>query len=91
MPGVRTRDWGLRKTLAPSTQHLAPALKISGGFLEDRERLIYLAEVAKRSQCRPSQLLELRGMPAYRLDCAAAEAQARKEREPVEDGNVMEW
>lgn len=76
-----------------STVHcpLTTVPKISAGFLEDQERLLYWAEVAKRSQCRPSELLELRGMPAYRLDCAAAEAQALNERKSQEEVNVVEW
>jgi hypothetical protein len=53
--------------------------------------LIYWAEVAKRSHCRPSELLELQGMPAYRLDCAAAEAQALNEQKRQEETNVVEW
>ena len=38
--------------------------------------------MAKRSGCRPSQLLELTGMPAYLLDCTAAETLAARERVP---------
>jgi len=70
-----------------------PALqKISGDFLEDKERLLYLAEVAKRSHCRPSELLELTGMPAYLLDCTAAEALAARDRgELAKEENVIEW
>ncbi len=66
--------------------------KTSADFLEDKDRLLYLAEVAKRSNCRPSELLELIGMPAYLLDCTAAEALAAHERgewEPQE--SVIEW
>jgi len=54
--------------------------------------LAYLAEVAKRSHCRPSELLELTGMPAYLLDCTAAEVQAARERSESEKlENVIEW
>ena len=67
-------------------------LKTSVAFLLDRERLLYLAEVARRTHCRPSQLLELTGMPAYLLDCTAAEALAVRERSEVEEQeNVIEW
>ena len=51
---------------------------------------MYLAEVARRCNCRPSQLLELTGMPAYRMDCACAEARARAEAGEAE-GNLIEW
>ena len=70
-----------------------PALqKISGDFLEDKERLLYLAEVAKRSHCRPSELLELTGMPAYLLDCTAAETLAARDHGELEtQENVIEW
>jgi len=33
----------------------APKQKTSADSLEDKERLLYLAEVAKRSYCRPSE------------------------------------
>ncbi len=92
MRGPGTRGWGLGKTPVPSTQYPAPALKTSADFLEDKERLLYLAEVAKRSQCRPSELMELTGMPAYLLDCTAAEAVAAGERGELEtQENVLEW
>jgi hypothetical protein len=66
--------------------------KTSCPFLENHERLLYFAEVAKYSQCRPSQLLELTGMPAYVLDCAAAEALAAREREKSEtQASLIEW
>jgi hypothetical protein len=70
-----------------------PALqKISGDFLEDKERLLYLAEVAKRSHCRPSELLEITGMPAYLLDCTAAETLAARDYGQLDkDENVLEW
>ena len=71
---------------------LSTALKTSGDFLEDKERLLYLAEVAKRSCCRPSDLLELTGMPAYLLDCTAAETLAARDRNELEtEDNVIEW
>jgi len=90
--GLGTGDWGLGKTLVPSTQSPAPALKTSVDFLEDKERVLYLAEVAKRSHCRPSALLELTGMPAYLLDCTAAETVAARDRSELESGeNVIEW
>ena len=91
MQELGTRDLGLGKTPAPCPWYLAPVPKTSRRFLDNQQQLVYLAEVARRSQCRPSQLLELRGMPAYRLDCAAAEAQALNERQPAQEGNVMEW
>jgi hypothetical protein len=48
--------------------------------------------VAKRSCCRPSELLELTGMPAYLLDCTAAETLAAREHGEFEkDENVLEW
>jgi hypothetical protein len=51
-----------------------------------------VAEVAKRSYCRPSELLELVGMPAYLLDCTAAEALAARDRGELEtQENVVEW
>jgi hypothetical protein len=69
-----------------------PRQKTSRPFLENHERLLYFAEVARRSQCRPSQLLELTGMPAYLLDCAAAEALAAREREKSEaPASLIEW
>ena len=75
----------------PDTRTPSPS-KTSGDFLEDKERLMYLAEVAKRSCCRPSQLLELTGMPAYLLDCTAAETLAARDHgEFDEDENVLEW
>ena len=75
----------------PETRIPRPS-KTSGDFLEDKERLMYLAEVAKRSCCRPSQLLELTGMPAYLLDCTAAETLAARDHgEFDEDENVLEW
>jgi hypothetical protein len=53
---------------------------------------LYLAEVAKRSYCRPSELLELTGMPAYLLDCTAAEVMAARDSGQLENqGNVVEW
>jgi hypothetical protein len=53
---------------------------------------MYLGEVAKRSHCRPSQLLELTGMPAYLLDCTAAEALAARDLDQMEkEENVIEW
>lgn len=71
---------------------LSTVLKTSADFLEDKERLLYLAEVARRSHCRPSTLLELTGMPAYLLDCTAAEALAAHERSETEaQENVVEW
>ena len=67
-------------------------LRTSLGFLEDKERLLYLAEVAKRSYCRPSELLELAGMPGYLLDCTAAEALAARDRGDLDkEENVIEW
>lgn len=75
----------------PETRTPSPS-KTSGDFLEDKERLMYLAEVAKRSCCRPSQLLELTGMPAYLLDCTAAETLAARDHgEFSKDANVLEW
>jgi hypothetical protein len=51
-----------------------------------------VAEVAKRSHCRPSELLELTGMPAYLLDCTAAETLAARDRGEFEkEENVLEW
>jgi hypothetical protein len=48
--------------------------------------------VAKRSHCRPSELLELTGMPAYLLDCTAAEVVAAHDRGDLEtQENVIEW
>ena len=71
---------------------LSTALKTSADFLEDKERILYLAEVAKRSYCRPSELLELTGMPAYLLDCTAAETVAARDHGELETGeNVIEW
>ena len=71
---------------------LSTAPKTSADFLDDKERLLYVAEVAKRSHCRPSQLLELTGMPAYLLDCTAAETVAAHERRELEtQENVIEW
>ena len=53
---------------------------------------MYLAEVAKRANCRPSELLELRGMPAYLLDCTAAEAVAMREHVELDtQENLIEW
>ena len=92
MQGLGTGGWGLGKALVPSPQHPAPVLKTSADFLVDKERVLYVAEVAKRTHCRPSQLLELTGMPAYLLDCSAAEAlAARDRRECEEQENVIEW
>ena len=92
MRGLGAGDWGLGKIPVPSTWHPAPVLKTSADFLEDKERLLYLAEVAKRSHCRPSELLELSGMPAYLLDCTAAENLAAREHEESEkEENVVEW
>ena len=76
------------------TRHdpLITALTTSADFLADRERLLYLAEVARRSHCRPSELLELTGMPAYLLDCTTAETVAERERnESSAQENVIEW
>ena len=71
---------------------LSTVLKTSADFLENKERLLYLAEVAKRSCCRPSELLELTGMPAYLLDCIAAETTAARDRGGLEtQENVVEW
>lgn len=51
-----------------------------------------MAEVAKRSYCRPSELLELTGMPAYLVDCTAAEIVAAREHGELEtQENVIEW
>lgn len=78
--------------LKPDAWHLTPRLKTSADFLEDKERLLYVAEVAKRSQCRPSELLELTGMPAYLLDCAAADAAVARDRGELENQeNVIDW
>ena len=80
------------KTLTPDTWYLTPVLKTSADFLEDKERLLYLAEVAKHSHCRPSELLELTGMPAYLLDCTAAEMLAARDHGELEkDENVIDW
>lgn len=88
--GVRYQVRG--KPLTPDPWHLTPLLKTSADFLEDKERLLYLAEVAKRSHCRPSTLLELTGMPAYLLDCTSAETAAAHERDAREaEENVVEW
>jgi hypothetical protein len=66
--------------------------KTSRLFLADQETLLYLANVARRSRCRPSQLLELSGMSAYLADCRAAEAMAAQENHQAEDDpNVSEW
>ena len=92
MRGRGTWDQGLGKTPTPSTQFPAPVLKTSADFLEDKQRLLYLAEVARRSSCRPSELLELTGMPAYLLDCTTAEAVATRERAELEtQENLIEW
>ena len=80
------------RSLQPVTCHLSPRLKTSGDFLGDKERVLYLAEVAKRSFCRPSELLELTGMPAYLVDCTAAETLAAREHgEFDKEENVLEW
>jgi hypothetical protein len=75
----------------PESRTPSPS-KTSADFLEDKERLLYLAEVAKRSHCRPSELMELTGMPAYLLDCTAAEALAAREHGELEtQENLLEW
>jgi hypothetical protein len=67
-------------------------LKTSVGFLLDKERILYIAEVAKRSHCRASELLELTGMPAYLLDCTAAEILAARDHGELDtQENVIEW
>ena len=86
------REQGAEKNLSTVPCQLPTVPKTSRRFLADRERLLYLAEVAKHSQCRPSQLLELVGMPAYLLDCAAAEMVVARDRGEFEtEGNVVEW
>lgn len=71
---------------------LSTVLKTSADFLKDKERLLYLAEVAKRSCCRPSELLELTGMPAYLLDCTTAEVVAARDGADLEpQDNLLEW
>ena len=58
----------------------------------DKERLLYLAVVANHSHCRPSELLELTGTPAYLLDCTAAETLAARDRGELDkEENVLEW
>jgi hypothetical protein len=80
------------RTPNPEPRIPVPALKISRPFLADHEKLLYLAEVARRANCRPSALLELTGMPAYLLDCTAAEAVATRERAEQEtQENLIEW
>ncbi len=92
MQGIGNREWGVGKVPTPNSRLPTPTLKTSRPFLADRDRLLYLAEVAKRSQCRPSQLLELKGMPAYLLDCTAAEMVVARDRGEFEtEGNVVEW
>ena len=86
------REQWTAEPLSTVNRPLSTALKTSVGFLQDKERLLYLAEVAKRSSCRPSQLLELTGMPAYLLDCTAAETLATRDRsESEEQQNVIDW
>ena len=82
--------WELPRAPRPGSR--GPKQKTSADFLEDKERLLYLAEVAKRSYCRPSELLELTGMPAYLLDCTTAETLAAREHgEFDQEENVVEW
>jgi hypothetical protein len=82
----------IAKVLSTLHWQLATVLKTSADFLLDKERLLYLAEVAKRSHCRPSELLELTGTPAYLLDCTTAEAVAAHERNAAEkEEGVVEW
>ena len=81
-----------RQARIPNPESRTPRLKTSPPFLKDRDRLLYLAEVAKRAHCRPSELLELEGMPAYLVDCAAAETAAARERGEFDaPENVIDW